>query len=467
MVAMLGVSSAYTTIKSLRSVVSPTSLRLSVPNDDISAPDLAYLRKEKLSHYVLVPMFKSVATALHLASDPHPLEDDYVSNNKFTWPPRTNIGTHFTVVADDPVVSTALPNAIVATFGSEPPAGEINAITSNLGQLEQNLDLEPVAQAMKLLQLNGFRSFHQSLGSAAGGGAITSDLDAAFLTSIGGVSSLLNKFGFDLQPLYSLSVDRKRTAAIVSLAQMTALGQYLLDNPSDQSVYLKKRPAASPPSPSAPDQSTKKTKTKAGQDWSRTILQLILCTTNADSLVYKLGVVCDFVDSGFDDSDLCSSERYHQFRRTVFNSVLSSYDSTVFQKLVIIPTTQAHMSEIYKGSLSTDHPESERRGTISLGCFNPPSRAAMDNWRARKMTRSWISCSSRRRSIGRGSTPRSRALTSSRVCQRSSPSLAITQRKWSSFQPSSCPGIHLFLTNQLYDKVCLRLAERGTLCRHT
>ena len=32
------------------------------------------------------------------------------------------------------------------------------------------------------------------------------------------------------------------------------------------------------------------------------------------------------------------------------------------------------MTAFFKGSFCTDRPESERKGTLSLGCYNPPSK---------------------------------------------------------------------------------------------
>lgn len=86
-------------------------------------------------------MLESILTALHLVYDPHVLKDKCGSNNRFTWPHSTDIDNHFTIAASNQVVLMALPNAIAAAFGSDPPEGKIDVAASNLGQLEQNLDL--------------------------------------------------------------------------------------------------------------------------------------------------------------------------------------------------------------------------------------------------------------------------------------------------------------------------------------
>lgn len=234
---------------------------------------------------------------------------------------------------------------------------------------------------MKLLKLNQFQLFHQRASDTVTAGAITTNLNADFINSIGDMGLLLDQFGPNLQTLPPLSYYGKWTVSRFCLVQMTALGQYLLDYPSDQSVNLKKQPTCTTvtsPSATIPDPAAKKPKTKVGQKWSCAIIWLLLCTTNDDFLVYMLGNISNFVYKGFDDTKHCSSKQYHQFCCSKLESVFSSYDSLVFQDLVLIPKTKGHMSAIYKGSLSTKQTKLEHKGSISLGCFNPPTKSEME-----------------------------------------------------------------------------------------
>ena len=70
-------------------------------------------------------------------------------------------------------------------FNSNPSDGKVNEATSNLSQLEQNLNLEPVIQAMKLLKLS------------IPIGYLTTNLDTNFINSISSRGFLLFAFGLD------------------------------------------------------------------------------------------------------------------------------------------------------------------------------------------------------------------------------------------------------------------------------
>ena len=54
--------------------------------------------------------------------------------------------------------------------------------------------------------------------------------------------------------------------------------------------------------------------------------------------------------------------------------VLPSFSVSIFERMINIPCTQAHMTAIFRGSFCTDRPEEEQKGTLLLGCYNPLSK---------------------------------------------------------------------------------------------
>ena len=67
-------------------------------------------------------MLKSNAEAPKLAYDNHNLNQDYNSNNKFDWTTSGALVNQFPTILDgDKVVLTAIPNVVVAGFGSTLP----------------------------------------------------------------------------------------------------------------------------------------------------------------------------------------------------------------------------------------------------------------------------------------------------------------------------------------------------------
>ena len=182
-------------------------------SDDLSAADIAYVSKKAIGNFVLAPMLKSEADALKLAYDDHDLAQDYSNNHKFGWHNGGSLQAQFPAIdASDRVVLTAVPNVIAAGFGTTKPHGELdsNSVSDAYNQLEPGLDLEPYVKAMKLLKQNNFQSFHRETG-AAGVGALLTDINADFLTKIGGASSLLTTFGLDFGRLPPTSADGKLT----------------------------------------------------------------------------------------------------------------------------------------------------------------------------------------------------------------------------------------------------------------
>ena len=134
--------------------------------------------------------------------------------------------------------------------------------------------------------------------------------------------------------------------------------------PSSPSLSSTVTPSSSP---------TKKTKTKENKVWAKTIAHL--CITKADPTLtnFTLGDLRHFLDKGFEE-DGYSSNRFYQFKQANNKEVIPSYGVSVFEGVKNVPCTAAHMTAFFKGAFCTDRLEDERKGTLLLGCYNPPPK---------------------------------------------------------------------------------------------
>ena len=201
------------------------------------------------------------------------------------------------------------------------------------------------------------------------------DINPDFLTKIGGDSSLLTMFGLDLGRLPPTSVDGKLTTEKFWEVQMKSLFLYLAGNQAARDLYMKKRPS-SPSDLSTITQSSspsKKTKTKENKFWAKTVARLTISTADPTFTAFELGRLRDFLDKGFDE-DGYSGKHFYQHKKAVNTHILPHFGVSVFKGVTNIPCTQAHMTAFFKGSFCTYRPERERKGTLSLGCYNPPSK---------------------------------------------------------------------------------------------
>lgn len=100
---------------------------------------------------------------------------------------------------------------------------------------------------------------------------------------------------------------------------------------------------------------------------------LLCAKTNVNLTSYELNDPCKFLDKWFNEEGY-PCYRFYQFKQAMIKEVLPLYGSTVLQGVTLLLCTQANMTAIFRGSLCTDCPENESKGTLSFGCYNPPSK---------------------------------------------------------------------------------------------
>ena len=150
---------------------------------------------------------------------------------------------------------------------------------------------------------------------------------------------------------------------------------YLAGNETACNLYLKKHPSSPLLSSTITPSSSpfKKTKTKETRVWAKTVICLLTTKTTGIFTAYTLNDLQDVLDKGFNEEGY-SGNPFYQFKQMIIKEVLLSFGVSVFQGVTTLLCTQVTMTAIIRGALCTDSPEDERKGKLSLGCYNPPSK---------------------------------------------------------------------------------------------
>ena len=159
---------------------------------------------------------------------------------------------------------------------------------------------------------------------------------------------------------------------------MSLLFLYLAGNETAQNLYLKKRSSSlflsSTVTPSSSP--SKKTKTNETRVWAKAVVCLLTTKSNATFTDFSVNDLQDFFDKGFDE-ERYSSNRLYKFKQAIIREVLPLLGVSVFRGVTSLPYTQATMTTIFRGALCKDFPEDERKETLLLGCYNPPSKEVL------------------------------------------------------------------------------------------